>query len=158
MKYLVNSFSLQMLQGDSDISIKEISRENVINILYHQNHQGLYIPDFECCVGHQDTANVLTKILGYGSIEMNRINISLNKGDIVIVAQLTGGRLPEGAKELPEGYSFKFFKVTFCHGLDDRQEEQLKELIQDMSQTGLESWAKEILKISDLKPLENYIE
>ena len=36
---------------------------------------------------------------------------NLKKGDTLYVAQLTGGRLPEGATELPEGFSFKFLKV-----------------------------------------------
>lgn len=56
-------------------------------------------------VGHQDTANVL-------GVDMNRINVKLNKGDIAYVAQLMGGRLPEGATTLPEGFTFKFVKVT----------------------------------------------
>ena len=56
-------------------------------------------------IGHQDTANVL-------NVPMNRVNINLSKGDVAYVAQLQGGRLPEGSTTLPEGFSFKFFKVT----------------------------------------------
>ena len=56
-------------------------------------------------IGHPETANVL-------GVEMNRINVHLNKGDIAYVAQLTGGRLPEGCTKLPEGFKFKFIKVT----------------------------------------------
>lgn len=56
-------------------------------------------------IGHQDTANVL-------GVQMNRKNITLEKGDVLYVAQLMGGRLPEGAVTLPEGFSFKFFRVT----------------------------------------------
>lgn len=56
-------------------------------------------------IGHQDTANVL-------GVKVNRINVHLCKGDIAYVAQLTGGRLPEGSTTLPEGYRFKFIKVT----------------------------------------------
>ena len=33
-------------------------------------------------------------------------------GDTLYVAQLMGGRLPEGTTKLPEGFWFKFFKVT----------------------------------------------
>lgn len=56
-------------------------------------------------VGHPDTAAVL-------GVQPNRINVSLNKGDVAYVAQLVGGRLPEGATTLPEGFKFKYFKVT----------------------------------------------
>lgn len=55
-------------------------------------------------IGHQDTANVL-------GVPMNRVNVSLKPGDTAYVAQLQGGRLPEGATTLPEGFSFKFIKV-----------------------------------------------
>lgn len=56
-------------------------------------------------IGHQDTANVL-------GVPMNRVNVHLAKGDIAYVAQLQGGRLPEGSTKLPDGFSFKFVKVT----------------------------------------------
>ena len=56
-------------------------------------------------VGHQDTANVL-------GVQMNRINVHLDKGDVAYIAQLQGGRLPEGATTLPEGFSFRYIKVT----------------------------------------------
>ena len=36
---------------------------------------------------------------------------AVKKGDIAFVAQLQGGRLPEGSTTLPEGFSFKFLKV-----------------------------------------------
>lgn len=55
-------------------------------------------------IGHQDTANVL-------GVTMNRCNVHLNKGDHAFIAQLQGGRLPEGSTTLPEGFSFKFIKV-----------------------------------------------
>lgn len=64
------------------------------------------LPDgLESAVGHADTAAVL-------GVEMNRVNVSLKKGDVCFVAQLQGGRLPEGSTILPSGFSFKFIKVT----------------------------------------------
>ena len=45
-------------------------------------------------IGHKDTANVL-------GVKMNRINVTLRKGAVAYVAQLQGGRLPEGATTLP---------------------------------------------------------
>ena len=56
-------------------------------------------------IGHQDTANVL-------GVPMNRVNVHLSKGDVAYVAQLMGGRLPEGSTTLPDGFTFKFIKVT----------------------------------------------
>ncbi len=56
-------------------------------------------------IGHADTARVL-------GVPMNRVNVSLRKGDTAYVAQLVGGRLPEGTTTLPEGFSFKFIKVS----------------------------------------------
>lgn len=89
MKYLLNAFSLQMLQGDSFIKVTEVKE----------------LPnDLVSAIGHADTAAIL-------GVQMNRINISLNKGDVAYVAQLVGGRLPEGSTTLPDGFLFKFFKV-----------------------------------------------
>lgn len=89
--YLLNAFSLQML---SDFPC-ECKYEEV-----DQLPSGLV-----SAIGHQDTANVL-------GVPMNRVNVTLHKGDTAYVAQLQGGRLPEGATTLPDGFSFKFIKVT----------------------------------------------
>ena len=67
-----------------------------------------YLPPLDTLVsaiGHQDTANVL-------GVQMNRVNVSLASGDVAYVAQLVGGRLPEGSTTLPDGFTFKFVKVT----------------------------------------------
>ena len=63
------------------------------------------LPDgLTSAIGHQDTANVL-------GVPMNRVNVHLSEGDTAYVAQLQGGRLPEGSTTLPDGFSFKFIKV-----------------------------------------------
>ena len=88
-EFLLNAFSLQMLEGDAVVRFTEVDS----------------LPEgLTSAVGHQDTANVL-------GVEMNRINVTLKKGDVAFVAQLQGGRLPEGSTTLPEGFSFKFIKV-----------------------------------------------
>ena len=92
--FLLNAFSLQMLEGDATVRFSEVSRDEV----FSTGHR------LVSAIGHQDTANVL-------GVEMNRINVTLRKGDVAFVAQLQGGRLPEGSTTLPEGFSFKFFKV-----------------------------------------------
>lgn len=94
MQYIGNAFSLQMvtLNECHKLSIEPISSlpkesENCISV-----------------VGHPDTAAVL-------GVTFNRANVKLQKGDVLYVAQLVGGRLPEGATALPEGFSFTFVKV-----------------------------------------------
>ena len=92
--YLLNAFSLQMLEGDATVRFTEVPREEVFACEQ----------DLVSAIGHQDTANVL-------GVPMNRVNVTLRKGDVAYVAQLQGGRLPEGSTTLPEGFSFKFYKV-----------------------------------------------
>lgn len=94
MQYIGNAFSLQMLALNEGhkLSIEPISAlpkesENCISV-----------------VGHPDTAAVL-------GVTFNRASVKLQKGDVLYVAQLVGGRLPEGATTLPEGFSFTFVKV-----------------------------------------------
>lgn len=103
MIYLGNAFSLQMLNPDKVNTV-------VVSPLTVQEVKKL-LTEFTSVVGHQDTASVLSASLGI-NIPMNRINISLIPGDVLIVAQLTGGRLPEGSTTLPDGFEFKFLKVV----------------------------------------------
>lgn len=117
-KYLCNAFSLQMLQGDATVRFTEVSETEVFSTghweEYPWNDEGgiptdsgtelFWVSDLVSAIGHADTARVL-------GVEMNRINVTLKKGDIAYVAQLQGGRLPEGSTTLPEGFSFKFYKV-----------------------------------------------
>lgn len=116
--FLLNAFSLQMLEGDSTVKFTEVSRETVFSTGHWEerpfNDEGgiptesgtemFWESDLVSAIGHQDTANVL-------GVEMNRTNVTLKKGDIAFVAQLQGGRLPEGSTTLPDGFDFKFIKV-----------------------------------------------
>lgn len=103
MIYLANSFSLQML---------DLEKHSLVEVtpLTMQEVKELLGSDFVSAVGHQDTAGVLTTLLGV-DIPFNRINVTLTPGDSLVVAQLIGGRLPEGSTTLPEGFTFKFLKV-----------------------------------------------
>ena len=87
--YILNAFSLQMVEIPSVVRFTEVE----------ELPQGLV-----SAIGHADTAAVL----GY---PVNRCNVSLKPGDVAYVAQLQGGRLPEGCTTLPEGFTFKFIKV-----------------------------------------------
>lgn len=89
--YLGNAFSLQMIETHPAVIV---TRE------VDELPKGL-----ESVVGHEDTARVL-------GVPYNRVSIKLGKGDTLYVAQLVGGRLPEGATSLPEGAEFKFIKIT----------------------------------------------
>ena len=116
--FLLNAFSLQMLEGDATVRFSEVSKDTVFNTGHWEerpfNDEGgiptvygtekFWESDLVSAVGHQDTACVL-------GVEMRRVNVTLRKGDTAFVAQLQGGRLPEGSTTLPEGFSLKFFKV-----------------------------------------------
>ena len=94
MKYLGNAFSLQMLSVfPAQINVREVAKSEALSA------------DNVSVVGHPDTARVL-------GVHFNRASIRLEKGDVLYVAQLIGGRLPEGATVLPDGFTFKFLKVT----------------------------------------------
>ena len=97
-KYLVNAFSIQMLQKGGLVRFEEIDATEVP-------------ADVVSAIGHADTANVLTNMLGF-PVSMNRMNVALDENTELYVAQLIGGRLPEGTTTLPEGFSFKFYRVT----------------------------------------------
>jgi hypothetical protein len=101
-KYLVNAFSIQMLSGPATVRFEEIDATEVP-------------ADVVSAVGHADTAAVLSNMLGI-EVPMNRMNISLDEDTEIYVAQLVGGRLPEGSTTLPEGFAFKFYRVTMVQG------------------------------------------
>ena len=63
-------------------------------------------------IGHADTARVVSSILGY-EVPANRVNVSLEKDDVLFVAQYKGPRLPEGATQLPDGATLEFLEITF---------------------------------------------
>ena len=100
-KFLTNAFSIQMLDGFSNptiVKFEEIKARDIPK-------------DVVSAVGHADTAVVLSGILGF-EVPMNRTSVFLDEFTEIFVAQLVGGRLPEGATALPEGFRFKFFRVT----------------------------------------------
>jgi hypothetical protein len=92
MIYIANAFSLGMVPRD---------------MLARVRIEACDAPDVglcTSCVGHADTAVML-------GVPMQRVSIVLAPGDVLYVAQLQGGRLPEGCTTLPEGVRFDFIKV-----------------------------------------------
>jgi hypothetical protein len=61
-------------------------------------------------IGHADTAKVLSNLLGF-EVPVNRIAVKLSKFDVLYVAQVVGGRLPEGSTTLPDGFEIRFVEV-----------------------------------------------
>jgi len=121
--YLLNAFSLQMVDVPCSVHFEEVDE----------------LPDgLTSAIGHADTAHVL-------GVEPNRINVHLSKGDTAYVAQLQGGRLPEGSTTLPDGFSFKFIKVTV--GMENDVKDYLKQsIINSAKAYGLEKALDEFFK------------
>lgn len=95
-KYLSNAFSLQMIANAKEVNlnVKEIEMPSTEEL-----------KEMTSAIGHSDLANIL-------KVECNRVNISLKGDDELYVAQLVGGRLPEGTTTLPEGFSLKWYKIV----------------------------------------------
>lgn len=111
--YLSNAFSMNMVSVEDFtlIRARKVSPTDV-----PQNAIS--------AIGHADTARIVSGILGY-EVPANRMNVSLEKDDVLFVAQYKGPRLPEGATQLPEGATLEFLEITFqpsgckgCPGVD----------------------------------------
>ena len=99
MNYISNAFSLQMVAPEH---LNRVHFE-VVDLADYP------LKDYHSIVGHADIAAVL-------GVEMNRVSVMLNPtaGDEMLVAQLVGGRLPEGCKTLPEGFRLQGVLVWFA--------------------------------------------
>ena len=104
MLYITNAFSIQMLPHlATTLSFKPATLEQAMKIMKTNV--------FISAVGHVDTANVVSNLLNM-EIPMNRISVNLGNNDVLLVAQLSGGRLPEGATTIPDGMSIQFWVVA----------------------------------------------
>ena len=100
---LLNAFSLQMLsRPDMEVYVQEVTPEWVT--------EQICAYGVDSAVGHADTARVLSHLLN-AEIAFDRKNVSLEPGACAVVAQVVGGRLPEGCTTLPEGVQIKFLHV-----------------------------------------------
>ena len=97
-----NAFSLNMLSAlVADIKISEITLAEA---------RGLLEAGVESCVDHADTASVFSEQLGV-QIPAARATVTLADGEMILVGQYSGPRLPEGATSLPEGANIKWIVV-----------------------------------------------
>lgn len=116
MIYVGNAFSLQMMQNGtvhiSDVHANDVKGDITKNIT-----------GCRFCIGHADTARMAAKSLNLAICKndwiefteeqvFQRVNVNLQKGDVLYVMQVIGGRLPEGVTELPEGIQLRWKKVT----------------------------------------------
>ena len=101
-KYILNAFSLNMLaRAHMTFSVDEITVQEAAEMARPA----------PSAVGHADTARVFESVLGT-LVPCNRTNVTLDRGDVVLVGQYRGPRLPEGATTLPEGATIQWLKVT----------------------------------------------
>ena len=96
--YLGNAFSLQMVADNAIIAKVEVSPEEIPT-------------EAVSIIGHADTAAVVSTILGR-EVPCNRESVMLSDEDVLYVAQVVGGRLPEGATTIPDGMKLKFYRIT----------------------------------------------
>jgi hypothetical protein len=108
MIYVVNAFSLQMLDGDCTA---EISERTPVEVELHLDANRQYVVS---AIGHADTAYLVSQLINQ-NLKTDRININLTPADELIVAQVIGGRLPEGCTTLPEGIKIKFYSIRIKH-------------------------------------------
>ena len=114
MHYLCNAFSIQML---SERHAADVRFERI-----HDAHEAMCILTDDAwtnAIGHADTARVVSNMMGLDPLEAQRVNVELTEDDMLIVAQVTGGRLPEGATTLPEGVTIQFWEVKIHNESED---------------------------------------
>lgn len=109
--YISNAFSLNMVHPEIaaigySIKVTPLSALDAFDLIEEAK-----VP-IVSAVGHPDMAEVLSDHLLL-EIPMNRISVQLMPEDELLVAQYVGPRLPEGATQLPEGATIKWFFVTF---------------------------------------------
>ena len=98
--FLLNAFSLNMLVGNADVVVREVS----------QKVAAILADACVSAVGHADTAAVFSSVLGV-TVPCNRATVALKEGDVALVGQYSGPRLPEGCSSLPEGATIKWLVV-----------------------------------------------
>ena len=103
--YICNAFSINMLPNSTMVEFRKF--RDILEVReFLKRH-----PDDEIIsgIGHRDMAEIISKQIGM-EIPVERRTISLDvSNDMVIVAQYTGPRLPEGATTLPEGAEIRYW-------------------------------------------------
>lgn len=127
MKYLTNAIALSMLPR------AEGPLRPWLYPLHDAKHAARELLDsgdgpWESIVGHADTATLFGRLLGC-DVEARRVTVSLDVGDLLIVGQYRGPRLPEGATQLPDGAAIQWWEMVIAAEIstDDVTAEVLRE-------------------------------
>jgi len=102
MVYLNNAFSLAMLRRDGPAFT-----HSPITL---RGARAMAKRGFLSVVGHANTAETFSRILGV-EVETNRVSVTLEAEDVLLVGQYKDPRLPEGAKALPEEATIEWWIV-----------------------------------------------
>lgn len=108
MLYVVNAFSLNMLKGKCRLACEIIGKEEARKIWADPDNM---LVGKTAAIGHKDMAKIAGDDLGT-VISESRASVKVEAGDILLIAQYTGPRLPEGATVLPEGAKITWWKVS----------------------------------------------
>jgi len=99
---VTNAFSINMLNDAADLRFSRITAQSAAELLELEN--------WRSCVGHADTARVMSAVLGV-EIPANRVTVNYDGSEQMLVGQYKGPRLPEGATELPQGAHIEWWLV-----------------------------------------------
>lgn len=106
---VANAFSANMLPREPIIVYFEpITQDTARRIA--QTHAN----ELVSVVGHEDIARIISQQLGI-TVPVNRVDVKLQPdtgtepGDIALIAQYSGPRLPAGTTSLPEGATIEYW-------------------------------------------------
>jgi hypothetical protein len=124
MIYVTNAFSLSMLPAYRRPSARQSVETRLI--ITPVTNPARFLASllqvgeqYESAVGHADTAALFSRILGW-PVEVRRQSIEIWEGDVVLVGQYSGPRLPEGATELPAGAVIEWYAVRYAPSLTEQ--------------------------------------
>ncbi len=105
---LTNAFSINMLQGSTDLSFRPVNLREAADFLL-ENVLTLN------AIGHEDTDRIARNHLDsegvHGIPTGQRSNVNFSDTDALLVAQYRGSRLEVGATVLPEGAVLEWWTV-----------------------------------------------
>ena len=115
MIFLINSFSLKMITSfPNDFRCDTISKERFD---YYKQHAVSYI-------GNTGLANIL-------NVDYNRESLKIRGGDVLLVADINGGRIPDDATTLPHNVTIRYLCVQVLKSDDGLAESKEKIIMEE---------------------------
>jgi hypothetical protein len=105
-----NAFSVNMLDrqlGEQAVHATPINAHQARAMLRLFSKDNIPISS---CVGHADIAAIMSGILNF-DVPFNRETIQAVPGDLIILGQYAGPRLPEGTTQLPEDAKISWWSL-----------------------------------------------